>query len=100
MGDGGSRNFYERVERKLEVLEADGKEILQRISKLEGGAPQPPDTLAQILQRIAKLETKQADQGKEQDTTSNRLWEIVKYVLTAAIGGAIGAWLKGGGHTP
>lgn len=96
--DGGSNNFYQRVEGQLRVLEADGKEILQRLSRLEGGAPQPPDVIAQILQRIATLEAQGKDTKADQTTTNSRLWEVVKYVLTAVIGGLIAMWAKG--HTP
>lgn len=93
-GSNAARNFYSRVERQLEVLEADGKEILQRLSRLEGGAPQPPDTLGQILQRIAILEEKAKETKSDQTATNTWVWEIVKYLLVAGGGGAAAALIK------
>jgi hypothetical protein len=84
--DGGSRNFYQRVERALEVIDADVKDILQRVSTLEGGAPKPPDTMAQVLQRVATLEAQAKESKSDATTTGDRIWEIVKYVLIAGLG--------------
>lgn len=92
IGSNAARNFYSRVERTLEVVEADVKDILQRVSKLEGGTPQPPDSINQILQRIARLEEQGKETKADQGTTNSHLWDIVKYVLTAVLGGLIAMW--------
>lgn len=98
VGSNAARNFYSRVERQLEVLEADGKEILQRISKLEGGTLQPPDSLNQILQRVAVLEEKAKETKADQKTAGDRTWEIVKPILLAVLGAGLALVVKG--HTP
>lgn len=98
--DGGSRNFYQRVERALEVIDADVKDILGRVGKLEGGAPQPPDTLGQILQRIATLEAQAKESKSDAMTTGARMWEIAKYLIIAGLGAGAGIVAAGGVHKP
>lgn len=66
-------NFYVRVEGQLAVIEADVKDMLAR---------------------MAVLEEKARSAEASERTMSDRLWEIVKFIIVAAIGGAIGAWIK------
>mgnify|MGYP001608789051 CR=1 FL=1 len=66
-------NFYQRVERQLSVIEADVKDVLAR---------------------VAVLEEKARTAEKEQDSMGDRIWDVVKYLIIAVLGGVIGAWIK------
>ena len=70
-------NFYMRVEGQLRVIEADVKTLLDR---------------------TARLEERMNAQEATAQTASSRTWDIIKFVLTAVIAGAIGAWLATASH--